>query len=152
MRVRRLLTLMLFSSIWLFAAESPFSGTWKLNPAKGHPIQPLPRSAMAHIEVDGDNFSFSQEYVDYRGQTTNVSYRAKFDGKEYPVICDPNHDSVSLRQVNKRKISFTFKKAGNVTLTIDATVSNDGETTTLSYTDYTGGKPPHNGSAVYERQ
>jgi hypothetical protein len=90
MSICRLLTVMLLSSIWLFAAESPFSGTWKFNPAKGHPIHPLPRSAIAHVEVDGENFKFSQEYVDYQGQTTNVGYHAKFDGKEYPIIGDPN--------------------------------------------------------------
>lgn len=151
MRFVSLASVMLFWSICLFAAESPFSGTWKLNTAKGHPIQPLPRSAMAHIEVDGDNFSFSQEYVDAKGQITNVSYHAKFDGKEYTVMGDPNSDSVSLRQINKREIIITFKKVGKVTETVDATVSRDQETTTLKYTDYAGGKP-HNGLAVYERQ
>jgi hypothetical protein len=150
MRSFRRVIVMLLWSICLFAAESPFSGTWKLNPAKGRPIQPLPRSAVAHIEVDGDNFNFSQE-IDANGRTTNVAYHANFDGKDYPIMGDPNADTVSIQRLNDRKLHFTFRKRGKVILTIDATVSRDAETATLTYTDYSEGKP-HNGSAIYERQ
>jgi hypothetical protein len=151
MRVASLVTVMLVWSISLFAAESPFSGTWRLNPAKGHPIQPLPRSAVVHIEVDGDNFNFNQEYVARNGRTINIAYHAKFDGQEYSVMGDPNAETVSLRRMNDRNVHFTFKKSGKLALTMDAVVSKDAETITLTYSDYSEGKP-HNGSAVYERQ
>ena len=151
MLVCRLLTLILFSSISVFAAENPFSGTWRFDPAKAHPIGPIPRSAIAHIEVDGDNFNFSQEYVGSEGETTNARCHAKLDGKEYAVFGDPNTDVVSLQRVNERKINFTFKKSGKLILTMQATISKDGDTATFTYTDYTSGKP-HNGSSVYDRQ
>jgi hypothetical protein len=151
MRFSGLVLVTLLWSIFLFGAESPFSGTWKFNPAKGHPIPPLPRSAIAHVEVDGDDFNFSQEYIDENGRTMNIAYRAKFDGKKYPVMGDPNADAVSIRRLNDRKMHVTFTKSGKLIVALDATVSKDAEITTVTYTDYSGGKP-HNGSAVYERQ
>jgi hypothetical protein len=42
MRSLRLLLIVLSLSGSLLAAESPFSGTWKLNPTKGHPTPPIP--------------------------------------------------------------------------------------------------------------
>jgi hypothetical protein len=72
----------------VFAGESPFSGTWKLNPAKGHPLQPLPRAAMSHIEVTGEMFNFSEESIDSNGKSTTISYRANFDGQDFPIMGD----------------------------------------------------------------
>jgi hypothetical protein len=151
MRFSGLLFVMLLWSISVFAAESPFSGTWRFNPAKGHPVHPLPRSAIVHIEVYGDNFDFSQEYIDENGRTMNIAYHAKLDDKEYTVMGDPSADTVSVRRLNDRKMHFTFRKSEKVILVMDAMVSKDAETTTVTYTDYSEGKP-HNGSAVYERQ
>lgn len=147
----RLPSVLLLLCICMFAGESPFSGTWRFNPTKGHPIQPLPRSAIAHVEVNGEVFNFSEELVDLNGKSTNMSYRAGFDGQDYPIMGQPEYDTVSLRRVNEHEINFTFKKTGTVMLKINAIVSRDGETTTYSYTDYHTGKP-HNGSSVYERQ
>jgi hypothetical protein len=151
MRSWKLLTVVLLLCTCALARESPFSGMWRLTPAKGLPIGPVPRSAIAHVEVNGDNFNFSQEYTDFKGHTKNVSYRAKFDGKDYPVRGDADYDFVSLRRLSDRNIRFTFKKGGTVKLTVDATVSRDGATTTFTYTDYGSGKP-HNGVSVYERE
>jgi hypothetical protein len=106
---------------------------------------------MAHIEVNADTIKFSQEYVDYKRHTRNVSYYAKFDGKEYPVIGDPNADAVSVRRASERKMTFILTKVGKLASRMEASVSGDRETITITYTDYSSGKP-HNGSSVYDRQ
>ena len=110
----RLLLVILSFSASILAADSPFSGTWKFNPSKGHPTPPIPKSVVAHVEADAENFKFSQEGVDDKDQSFKSSYEAKFDGKEYPITGDPDSDSVSLQRVNEREIKFTIKKAGTV--------------------------------------
>jgi hypothetical protein len=67
------------------AGDSPFSGTWKFNPAEGHPLPPLPQSIVAQVEADEQNFKFSEEIVDEKDQTSELSYDAEIDGKDYPV-------------------------------------------------------------------
>jgi hypothetical protein len=151
MRRVQLLVVMLSVSIFALAADSPFTGTWKFNPAKGHPTPPLPKSVVAHIELNDTTFRFSEEYVDDKNQETKVSYEAKLDGMDYPVTGDPDIDSISLHRVNDRKIEFTTKKAGKVVSTFDATVSKDGQSTMLNGTDYDLGKA-EKWSAVYDKQ
>jgi hypothetical protein len=151
MRSLRLLLVILSLSGSLLAAESPFSGTWKFNPTKGHPTPPIVKSQVVHVEADADAFKFSDEGVDDKDQPFKSSYEAKFDGKEYPITGDPNSDSVSLQRVNEREIKFTTKKAGKVAAKLDVIVSKDGKTTTVHYVDHSQGKPVK-GSSVYDKQ
>jgi hypothetical protein len=47
MRELRVLITVLSMSLSLFAAESPFTGTWKLNPAKSMP--PAPKAILPSL-------------------------------------------------------------------------------------------------------
>jgi hypothetical protein len=142
---------MVFLAVFAMAAESPFAGTWKFNPSKGHPIPPAPKSSTAHIEADDHSFKLDQQFVDDKGQSADVSFDPKFDGKEYPVKGDPDTDTVSLHRVNEREITFTYRKAGKITSKIKAMVSKDGKTTTLLVTDLSQNKP-QTGTYVYDKQ
>ena len=151
MRSVRLLLIMLSLSGSLLAAESPFSGTWKFSPTKGHPTPPFPKSHIVHVAANADSFKFSDEGVDDKDQPIKSSYEAKFDGKEYPITGDPSSDSVSLQRVNEHEIKITTKKAGKVMITLDVVVSKDGKTTTVHYVDHSQGKPVK-GWSVYDKQ
>lgn len=151
MRLLRLVIVMLSLSVCLQAAESPFSGTWRFNPSKGHPIQPVMKSSTAHIDADENNFKLDQDFVDDKDQSSTVTFKAKFDGKDYPVKGDPGTDSVSLHRVNERQADLTFKKAGKVVFKNSVAVSKDGKTTTCTVTDYSEGKS-NKGTFVYDKQ
>jgi hypothetical protein len=151
MRLLRLVVVLLSISIPLFAAESPFSGTWKFNPSKGDPIPPVMKSSTARIDADEENFKLNQDFTDEKGQSSNVTFEAKFDGKDYPVTGDPDTDSVSLHRVSQREVILTFKKGGKIVFKNTAIVSRDGKTTTLNVTDYSEGKPK-TGTEVYDKQ
>src|SRR6185437_9111554 len=112
MRLLRLLIVVCLFSLSVFAAESPFSGTWKLNPTKSKLPMPAPQSDTAVVKVDGDSINFSEQIAD--GKTTTVSTDAKFDGKDYPLTGDPDADSISYRKVNAHTLVGTAKKAGNI--------------------------------------
>jgi hypothetical protein len=151
MRIFRICLVVLSLTIGLSAAESSFSGTWKFNPAKGHLTPPVPKSQIVHIDADDENFKFSQESVNEKDEQMKTSYEAKFDGKEYSVTGDPG-TSVSLKRVNNRHMKVTEKKGGKITAKYDVTVSADGKTTTVNYLDYSQGKKPLEGSAIYDKE
>jgi hypothetical protein len=151
MRSLKVLLMVVLFSATLFAADDPLSGTWKFNPSKGHLTPPVPKSVIAHVDVTGEDFKFREEGTDEKSQPFNLSYDAKFDGKEYPVTGDPNSDTVSLHRVSQREVKFTLKKGGKLTSKLDVVVSKDGQTTTVNYTDYNEGKA-EKGSAVYDKQ
>jgi len=152
--MRSLLRLLVVCSVVptaLFAATSPFSGTWKLNVAKSHYTGPALKSSTAVVQADDQNLSLKQELVDENNQTLNVSVDAKFDGKDYPVSGDPDTDAMTFQRVSDHELKITYKKAGQVTGRSVLTVSKDGHTTTLKFIDYKDGKAAGHGSAVYDK-
>jgi hypothetical protein len=152
MRLRFLFITLLFCCTTLFAAESPFSGTWKLNVEKSHMTPPAPKSSTAQVENVGDNFKLNQQFVDDKDATTTVTFDAKTDGKDYPVTGDSDHDAVAIQKVTDHKLKLTIKKGGKVVAKETVTVSKDGQTTTLDYVDHDAEGKEQKGSAVYDKQ
>ena len=100
MRLLKMSAVVLAMSLSLFAAESPFSGTWKLNLAKSKMSPPLPKSDIAVVDADENGVKLTEDIIDDKGQALKISWEAKFDGKDYPVTGDPPSDSVSYQRVN----------------------------------------------------
>jgi hypothetical protein len=151
MRLLRLLVVVLSLSVGLLEAQSPFSGTWKLNTSKSHQIPPPTKSSTAHIDADEENFKLKQDFVEDKGQST-ATFEAKFDGKDYPVTGEPMYyDSVQVRRVNEREVILTVKKAGKLVSTNRVMVSKDGKTVTCIVTDYSEGKP-RKGTDIYDKE
>jgi hypothetical protein len=147
MRALRLLFVVFSLSLTMLAGENPFSGTWNFNPAKGHPDPPVAKSNVAVVEADDTNFSLVQEGIDDKDTPFKFSYKAKLDGKDYPITGDPHADSVSLKRVGQREMKIALKKDQKVTFTLDVVVSEDGRTTTVRNAD-----DLQKGSDVYDKQ
>jgi hypothetical protein len=151
MRQLKVLTVVLIMSLSLFAAESPFSGTWKLNLAKSKLTPPVPKSDIAVVDADENGLKLNQDVITDKGESLKISYEAKFDGKDYPVTGDPSSDSVSYQRVNANTLKGTLKKGGKVTTDATIVVSKDGKITTVDYTDYSQATPAK-GTSVYDKQ
>ena len=140
-------------AVGLFAADSPFIGTWKLDAAKskleGSGIGP---SATARYETADNGLKVSVEATDPKGQPLNFSYQASLDGKGGTVTGNPNQDTISIRRVNAHTLTATGKKDGKVTWTDRRVVSADGKTMTITRngTDPQGKK--YHATAVFEKQ
>ncbi len=63
------------------------------------------------------------------------SYDAKFDGKDYPLNGDPAHTMISLKRVGDATIEETDKRDGKVVGISRMTVSKDGKSIQIDYTD-----------------
>ena len=63
------------------------------------------------------------------------SYDAKFDGKDYPIQGDPGHTTVSLKRIGNDTIEETDKRDGKVVGVSRMTMSQDGKSIQVEYTD-----------------
>ena len=151
MRLLKMLAVVLAMSLSLFAAESPFSGTWKLNLAKSRMTPPVPKSEVAVVDSDENGLKLNEDIITDKGESLKISYETKFDGKDYPVTGSPSSDSVSYQLVNANTLKGKAKKAGKVVTDATIVVSKDGKITTVKYTDYSQAKPAK-GRAVYDKQ
>ncbi len=151
MRLPKMLAVVLVMSLSLFAAESPFSGTWKLNLAKSKTTPPAPKSDVAVVDADDNGLKLNEDVITDKGEALKISYEAKFDGKEYPVTGDPSSDSVSYQRINANTLKGQTKKAGKVVTDATIVVSKDGKITTVKYTDHSQEKPLK-GIGVYDKQ
>jgi hypothetical protein len=82
-----------------------------------------------HMGADG----FS---MDANGQT----YKAKFDGKEYPVEGDPGKTVVTLQKVDANTVVETDHRAGKTTDEIRIAAAGDGKSITVTDRDLVHGQ------------
>ena len=117
----------------LFAAESPFEGTWKSNPSKSQlGNSGMSGNAVVRIESTAAGLTVSVQSTDAQGQPVRFSYDVPFDGKAATVSGAPNIDSISAHRVNANTITVTGSKAGQKVYTDRRVVSPDGKTMTIT--------------------
>ena len=137
----------------LFAAESPFVGTWKVNAAKSK----LDGSGMGtattvRYEAAGEGLKAFVESTDPQGQPMNFSYQASLDGKNAAVTGTPSFDTVSIKRINDHILTAIGKKDGKVIWTDRRVVSHDGRTMTLTRDGTNAEGRKYHSTAVLERQ
>jgi hypothetical protein len=118
-RVARVLLLVLIAAAALLAADSPFAGTWKLNPAKS--------------EFTGTTIAFEQAAGGGMKMTADgQSYTFKVDGKSYPAFMGT---AAIWTQVNPTTWQAAYKKSdtGLALFTQVLVLSPDGKTLTSTY-------------------
>jgi hypothetical protein len=151
--LQELMVVVVVLSVGLQAAQSPFSGTWKLNPTKSTISAPSPRGEIILVSADEKSIEVASEVVDPgSGKTTKRSYKAGFDGNDYPVTGDPREDSIAFQRIDANTLKATAKKGGKVVGEYTFVVSADGRTTTVNYTERDREGNPYKGSDVYEKQ
>ena len=133
-------------------AASPQMGTWKLNESKSKLVKSMGKNNTVVYEAAGRMVKVIVDGVDAKGKATHNEWTGKFDGKDYPVTGDPNTDMRSYKKVNDHILDMTIKKGGQVTMTGQIVVSDDGKTRTVSIggTDPKGKKFTSKG--VYDKQ
>ena len=115
-------------------AADPWTGTWKLNPAKSTgPGGRLPHPRSVNVfDVQGDTVHLIADETDGTGKALHVEYTAKLDGKEYPVKVTPSSPgsyTISLKRIDARTREFV-EKVGNFTIKGRDVLSEDGKSFT----------------------
>ena len=113
-------------------AADPWTGTWKLNPAKSSaPGGKIPHPTSTNIiDAQGDTLHLISNQTDGTGKLEHVEYTAKLDGKEYPVKTTPPGPqpyTITLKRVDARTREFV-EVIGTFTIRGTDILSEDGKT------------------------
>ncbi len=129
------LALVLSAAAVVAAADSPFVGTWKLNPAKSH----FTGTALTYEQLPSGEMQATAE-----GQ----SYKFKTDGKEYPAVFG---STAMWKQVDANTWEATHKMKDLVLSNDTSKLSADGKTLTVNSTGKTPNGTSFDNSSVYQR-
>jgi len=117
----------------LSQATDPVIGTWELNVAKSKfSPGPGPKSETRTYVAAGQEIKATSKGVDGEGKPTNASWTIVYDGKDRPLIGNPDADMLSLKRVDNFTTEFTQKKAGKLVSTGTRVVSKDGKVLTIT--------------------
>ena len=119
------------------AQSNPLTGTWKLNLEKSkYEPGPAPKSLTRHVDANADGAKYSFEGVAADGKALNYSFSVKFDGKDTPITgsIPSGADSIAIKRTDDHHYTASIKKGGKVIGTAQASVSDDGKTTTVDST------------------
>lgn len=105
----------------LATAQSAFDGTWKVD--------------MNNVELPKKPDVYLLQNGMYECKTCAPPIKVKADGQDQTVSGDPYHDTVAIRVISNREIEETDKKNGKTVATATTTVSPDGNTLTVEFSD-----------------
>jgi hypothetical protein len=155
MRRLNLIAAFCVCSVALVAADNPFLGTWKLNPAKskGTPGT-LDKEATVTFAADGDGIKRTVTGVDGDGQKLDMSATIPWDGMEHKVD-GPNGAPpamVAVKTVNANTLNVTVKVNDKVVASGRTVVSKDGKKMTAAFKGEDPKGRKFDNVEVYERQ
>jgi len=125
-------------------------GTWRLNVAKSKysPGPPLRSETRIYTrDAEGVKGRIDRHYADGRHEV--IDYRADFD-RELPVSGTQAYDAIRLKRVDARTTEGVLSHAGRVFGTSRRTISEDGQTMTISFRREEPGDMINN-LAVYDK-
>jgi hypothetical protein len=121
-------------SVVLVAADNPFLGTWKLNPAKSKATTgSMSKEETVVFQADGSGVKRTVTGVDANGKPINMSGTVPWDGKEHKVDGPMGPAMVAVKSVNDHTVNVTVKVNGKVVSSGRSVVSKDGKTMTASF-------------------
>jgi len=110
-----------------------WNGAWHLNAAKSKfTASTKELSETRTYDVSGGKVTMKSSSKNASGKELNFSYSAAWDGKSYPMVGNPNADSISLTAVSGRQVKASSRMHGKLTVQSTATVSADGKHLTLT--------------------
>lgn len=135
-----------------FAADDPFTGTWKFNASKSR----IPAGAAHNNTVvyapSGDEMKVTVDGVDGAGKATHSEWIGKFDGKEHAVQGMVNHDARAYTKVDAHTLTYTVTKGGKSVGHGKVVVAADGKSRTVTETSTGADGKPVNTTSVFDKQ
>ena len=108
-------------------------------PADSHPISGS-WVEQQHVAGEQSPVRYRMTAVRFQMRGNGLSYDAKFDGKEYPVLGDPGRTTVSLRKIDDATVEETDHRQGKVVDEIRLALAKDGNTITVVDNDIAHGQ------------
>jgi hypothetical protein len=129
------------------------AGTWKLDLAKSKYHQgQAPKSTTLTYEPAGQGVKVTVDSVQANGTPLHYAYAANYDGKDVPVVGNPNADMAARTRVNATTTKLVNKKGAKVLSNVTLVTSSDGKTLTITTAGVDGQGQNIDSVAVYEKQ
>jgi hypothetical protein len=128
-------------------------GNWKLNVAKStyHKGQ-APKSTTLMYEPAGEGIKVTVDSVPSDGAPIHYAYAANYDGKDNPVVGNPNADMAARTRVNATTTQLVNKKNGKTLSNVTLVTSSDGKTLTITTKGTDAQGQNIDSVAVYDKQ
>lgn len=128
-------------------------GTWKLDLSKSKYHQgQAPKSATITYEAAGEGINVTVDQVPATGAPIHYAYAAKYDGKDNPVVGNPNADMAARTRVNATTTTLVNKKGGKTLSNVTLVTSSDGKTLTVTTTGNDAQGQNIDSVAVFDKQ
>ena len=151
----RIVAIALVSTLFLgataFAADAVV-GTWKLNVTKSKFSGTAPKSATRVYTESANDMTLDQNLVGADGKEMSNHVTHKYDGKDYPVTCNPHGDSVAAKVIDAHTTDFTIKRGGKAVASVHRVVSADGKTLTVHNKGTHADGKPYDDTLVFDKQ
>jgi len=119
-------------AVTLAQAKDPFVGSWMMDPDKStFTPGPVPVERYMTFAMSDKGMTHLTKTPSLFGGSSNITYTAKFDGKDYEIL-GTGLDTVSLKRVDTNTIERTGKESGKVSETAVLKISPDGKTLTVT--------------------
>jgi hypothetical protein len=128
-------------------------GTWNLNLAKSQYTQgQAPKSGILVYEAAGAGIKVTVDQVPADGPAIHYAYSANYDGKDVPIVGNPNADMAARTRVNATTTKLVNKMGGQILSTVTLVDSDDGKTLTITTTGKDAKGQNIDSVAVYDKQ
>jgi hypothetical protein len=109
-----------------------WNGTWHLNAATSKfESSAKEQSETRTYHISGGKLTMKSSSKDLSGKVLNFSYSAAWDGKSYPMVGNPNADSISLTAAGDREVRAKSRFHGKLSVQSTATVAANGKHLTI---------------------
>ena len=131
--------------------KDALAGTWVLDRGKSeyNPDTTL-QSRTLVIEGKDGGMSFVQKTVTDRGNTVQIEFAAKYDGKDVPVT-GSQLDTVALKKIDANTVERSGKIKSAVVETMTLKLSNGGKTLTMTTKGSIDGDD-YSSTQIFDRQ
>jgi hypothetical protein len=145
---------LVISSVAVFGADTPITGTWKQNLSKSKFTPGPGRTTPATLQIEGTQRgeTITVNSVDMDGKPVSYSYKGLYDGTPQKISGSPYGDTVSLKRLDATSSEITWTRNGKVTRTSTRTVSKDGKTMTVSAKGTNAKGEQYSSVSVFEKQ
>jgi hypothetical protein len=144
------------AALFVFAtalfAQSPFAGTWKLNPAKSkYTTGDAPKDVTIVIEEQGDNLSVTASGTNADGSPLSVKYTVPIKGGSGQVQEGP-YDAITSKVVSAHVRDNSYSKNGKEVAMRHIVVSGDGKTMRVTVKGTSTDGKTAAGTDVFDKQ
>lgn len=135
------------------AQLQPFLGTWELEPAQAqYEAGQPPKSGTYAIAFDGERLHFTVDWVTADDKPMHTAFSAIADGQEHPFENPAQADSTCYTLTDAHMLENTASKGGQVIATARRTLSEDGQTMTVTQSGKLPDGKPFSNVAVYVKR